>query len=383
MTEGPTFTGRHVTSRVRPDGWLELALAESSVGAPGPDEVVVRVEATPINPSDVGLLLAGADPATATAGDAGTLLALPPGALAALRARLDRALPVGNEGAGTVVAAGENVSDLNGRVVALAGGGVWAQYRRTPADTCLVLAPGARARDAASAFVNPLTVLGLLETARRDGHTAVVHTAAASNLGRMMVRVCRADGVGLVNVVRSPAQVELLRSLGAEHVCDSSSDDFTDRLRDAVAATGATAAFDAVGGGPLTGRILTAMESVLREAGGYSLYGSSVRKQVYVYGRLDTRPLGVDLGGVGMIWQVGGWLLTPFLQGLPPEDAERMRGRVAAELTTTFASEYGAEIALADVLRPEAIAAYARRGTGQKYLITPARAAAGSTSTAR
>ena len=226
-------------------------------------------------------------------------------ALAALGARLDRALPVGNEGAGTVVAAGEHVSDLLGRVVALAGGGMWAQYRRARAADCLVLDPGTRARDAASAFVNPLTTLGLLETARRDGHTAVVHTAAASNLGRMLVRVCRADGVGLVNVVRSPEQVELLRSLGAEHVCDSSADDFPDRLRDAVAATGATAAFNAVGGGPLTGQILTAMETVLRGTGAYSLYGSSVRKQVYVYGRLDTRPLEVDLG-VGMAWQVGG-----------------------------------------------------------------------------
>ena len=256
----------------------------------------MRVEATPINPSDVGLLLAGADPATATAGGTGTLLQLPLGALAALGARLDLALPVGNEGAGTVVAAGEHVSDLLGRVVSLAGGGMWAQYRRARAADCLVLDPGTPARDAASAFVNPLTTLGLLETARRDGHTAVVHTAAASNLGRMLVRVCRADGVGLVNVVRSPEQVELLRSLGAEHVCDSSADDFPARLRDAVAATGATAGFNAVGGGPLTGQILTAMETVLRGTGAYSLYGSSVRKQVYVYGRLDTRPLEVDLG---------------------------------------------------------------------------------------
>jgi NADPH:quinone reductase-like Zn-dependent oxidoreductase len=368
MTEA--FIGGHVTSRVRPDGQLELALAESSVAAPGPDEVIVRVEATPINPSDVGLLLAGADPATAVASGTGTLLELSSAAVAALGARLDLALPVGNEGAGTVVAAGEHVSDLLGRVVSLAGGGMWAQYRRARAADCLVLDPGTPTRDAASAFVNPLTTLGLLETARRDGHSAVVHTAAASNLGRMLVRVCHADGVGLVNVVRSPEQVELLRSLEAEHVCDSSADDFPARLLDAVAATGATAAFNAVGGGPLTGQILTAMETVLRGAGAYSLYGSSVRKQVYVYGRLDTRPLEVDLG-IGMAWQVGGWLLTHFLQGLDPDGLERLRGRVATELTSTFASEYGAEIPLADVLTPTAIAAYARRGTGQKYLIIP------------
>ena len=374
MTEDRTFSGQHVTSRVRPDGHLELALAQSEVGPPGPGEVVVRVEATPINPSDVGLLLAGADPATAVAGAATTVLELRPGSLAGLHARLDQALPVGNEGAGTVVAAGEDASELVGRVVALAGGGMWAQYRRVRAAACLVLDPGPSARDAASAFVNPLTALGLLETARRDGHHAVVHTAAASNLGRMLVRVCRADGVGLVNVVRSPEQVALLRSLGAEHVCDSSADDFTDRLRDAVAATGATAAFNAVGGGPLTGQILTAMESVLRGTGAYSPYGSSVRKQVYVYGRLDTRPLEIELGGVGMAWQVGGWLLTPFLTGLDPVAVERLRSRVAGELTSTFASEYGAEIGLSDVLRPDAIAAYARRGTGQKYLITPNRA---------
>jgi NADPH:quinone reductase-like Zn-dependent oxidoreductase len=375
MREEQTYTGRRVTSRVRRDGHVELTLADSRVGPPGPDEVVVRVEATPINPSDLGLLLAGADPASARpvrdASDPTTVLELPPGAGDNLGGRLEQALPVGNEGAGTVVAAGDGARDLLGRLVSCAGGGMWTEYRLVPAENCLVLEPGTPVRDAAAGFVNPMTVLALVETARRDGHTALVHTAAASNLGQMLLRACLADGIGLVAVVRSDEQADLLRSLGAEHVCDSSADDFTDQLRDAIAATGATVAFDAVGGGPLAGQILRAMEAVSRaDAQAYSLYGSSVRKQVHVYGRLDPRPLEVDLS-IGLAWQVGGWLLTNFLRELTPKDVGRMRTRVATELTTTFASTYGAEISLADVLSPEAIAGYARRGTGQKYLIAP------------
>ena len=374
-----TFTGQGLTSTVRGDGRVELALVETQVGPPGPDEVVVRVEATPINPSDVGLLLADADPATATtAADAAvptTVLRLPDERVGALAARLDQALPVGNEGAGTVVAAGAHVADLLGRVVTCAGGGLWTRYRLLPAARCLVLGPGTSARDGASAFVNPMTALGLVETARRDGHTALVHTAAASNLGQMLVRVCRADGVALVNVVRSDAQVDLLRAAGAEHVCNSADADFADRLTEAVAATGATVAFDAVGGGPLAGQILRAMETALRReaetnAETYSPYGSPVRKQVYVYGRLDPRPLEIDLA-IGLAWDVHGWLLTPFLEGLAPADLDRLRQRVAAELTTTFASTYGDTIGLADALDPAVIARYARRGTGQKYLIVP------------
>jgi NADPH:quinone reductase len=375
MREEQTYTDRRVTSRVRRDGHVELTLADSRVGPPAPDEVVVRVEGTPINPSDLGLLLAGADPATATpirgADFPTTVLELPPGALDGLGGRLEQALPVGNEGAGTVVAAGDRVRDLLGRLVSCVGGGMWSQYRVVPAENCLVLEPGTPVRNAASGFVNPMTVLSLVETGRREGHTALVHTAAASNLGQMLLRVCLADGFGLVAVVRSAEQADLLRSLGAEHVCDSSTDDFDDRLREAIAATGATVAFDAVGGGPLAGRILRAMESVLASAAAtYSLYGSSVRKQVHVYGRLDPRPLEIDLS-VGLAWQVGGWLLTNFLRELTPEEVGRLRTRVAAELTTTFASTYGAEISLTEVLAPEAIAGYARRGTGQKYLIAP------------
>jgi NADPH2:quinone reductase len=216
-----------------------------------------------------------------------------------------------------------------------------------------------------------MTALGLVETARRDGHTALVHTAAASNLGQMLLRVCLADGVDLVNVVRSDEQADLLRAQGAAHVCNTAADDFEEQLREAVAATGATVAFDAVGGGPLTGRILRAMEAALtRKATTYSPYGSPVRKQVHVYGRLDPRPLEIDLT-IGMAWDVGGWLLGPFLNSLSTADLDRLRSRVAAELTTTFSSTYGATITLADVLSPETIGRYARRGTGQKYLIVP------------
>jgi NADPH2:quinone reductase len=375
MRAEQTYAGRQVTSRVRADGRVELTLADSRVGPPGPDEVVVRVEATPVNPSDLGLLLAGADPATAVqVADATaptTVLELPREALENLGGRLDQPLPVGNEGAGTVVAAGDRAQHLLGRLVSCAGGGMWTQYRLVPSENCLLLEPGTPVRDAASSFVNPMTVLGLVETARRDGHSALVHTAAASNLGQMLLRVCLADGMGLVAVVRSREQADLLRSLGAEHVCDSSAEGFDDRLREAITATGATVAFDAVGGGPLAGQILRAMEAVSRAAAGtYSLYGSSERKQVHVYGRLDPRPLEIDMN-IGFAWQAGGWLLTDFLRELMPEEVGRMRARVAAELTTTFASTYGAEIALADVLSPEAIAGYARRATGQKYLIAP------------
>jgi NADPH:quinone reductase len=367
-----THNGRRLTSRVRSDNTVELAVTETDTGDPGPGEVVVRVEATPVNPSDIGLLLAGADPATARRTDDGTtLFDLPPDRHGALRTRLDKALPVGNEGAGTVVAAGPGAEQLLGRVVSGAGGGMWAEHRLLNAATLMVLDPGTDPRDAASSFVNPLTALGIVETAVGDGHQALVHTAAASNLGQMLIEVCRTDGVALVNVVRRDAQAELLRTLGAEHVCVSSAPDFRDQLDAAITATGARVVFDAVGGGRLVGQVLRAMERVLsRDLTGYSPYGSSVRKQAHVYGRLDPGPLEIDLG-IGFGWDISGWLLTPFLASLAPDHLVRLRDRVAAELTTTFASTYGAEIGLDDVLDPGVVAGFASRGTGQKYLIRP------------
>jgi NADPH:quinone reductase len=369
-----TFSGRRLTSCVRPDSTVELALTESEVGPPGPGEVVVRVEATPVNPSDIGLLLAGADPASARRSDeaaGGTVLDLPPDRHGALASRVGKALPVGNEGAGTVVAAGPGAESLVGRVVSGAGGGMWAEHRLLHAATLMVLEPDTDPRDAASSFVNPLTALGIVETAVRDGHQALVHTAAASNLGRMLIEVCRADALALVNVVRRDEQAELLRGLGAEHVCVSSAPDFPDQLDAAITATGARVVFDAVGGGRLVGQVLRAMERVLsRDLTGYSPYGSSVRKQAHVYGRLDPGPLQLDLG-IGFGWDISGWLLTPFLAGLEPARVARLRDRVASELTSTFASSYGAEIGLDSVLDPDVIAGFASRGTGQKYLIRP------------
>ncbi|MFV0495540.1 zinc-binding dehydrogenase [Mycobacterium sp.] len=377
MTDNLPDTAVELRSLLTSDGALELSLQQVPVPVPDGSQVLVRVEAAPINPSDLGLLVAGADMSAATV--AGTphrpvvRAAVPKAALRALSTRLDRSLPVGNEGAGTVVAAGssEESRALLGRAVAVAGGGMYTQYRVVDAAACLVLPEGAGAKDGASSFVNPLTALAMTETMRREGHSALVHTAAASNLGQMLVRICRADGIPLVNIVRKPAQEELLRSLGAEYVCNSASPSFTQDLLAALTATSATLAFDATGGGTLASQILNGMERVASAAlTEYSDYGSSVRKQVYVYGALDTSPT-VLTRNFGMTWGVGGWLLIPFLQSAGAETFARMRARVAAELTTTFASRYTREVSLAGMLRPEAFNAYVRQATGEKFLVTP------------
>ncbi len=357
---------------------VELSLAEVDVPAPGPDHVVVRVEAAPINPSDLGLLLAGADVTRASAsGTPGRPVVTAPLAEAAARATAARAgqsLPAGNEGAGTVVAAGQAdaARALLGRVVSIAGGAMYAQYRCVDAAACLVLPDGVPAAAGAAAFVNPLTALGLVETMRLEGHTALVHTAAASNLGQMLNRLCLEERIPLVSIVRKPAQAELLRTAGANWVCDSSSGTFMADLVEAVQATSATIAFDAIGGGSLASRILTAMEAAASAGAGFSRYGSAVHKQVYIYGSLDRGPTELTRG-FGMAWGVGGWLLTPFLQKLMPERLAAMRQRVAAGLTTTFASHFTDEVSLAGALQLDSIAAYSRQATGQKYLITPNR----------
>jgi NADPH2:quinone reductase len=364
-------------SLVTPHGTLELSLHDVPVPSPAADEVVVRVEASPINPSDLGVLIAGADMSTATV--AGTqehpvvTAPLPDGALKGLSARVDKSLPVGNEAAGTVVAAGSSstAQALLGKIMGIAGGGMYTQYRAVDAAACLVLPDGATAKDGASSFVNPLTALGMLETLRREGHSALVHTAAASNLGQMLVKLCIADGVPLVNIVRKPEQETLLRSLGAVHVCNSSSPSFSTDLVEALTATSATIAFDATGGGTLASQILNGMEQAASAtATEYSRYGSAVHKQVYIYGGLDTGPTTLTRN-FGMAWGVGGWLLTPFLQKLGGEGFVRLRARVAAELTTTFASTYTQEVSLAGMLQPDAFHAYVKRATGEKFLVTP------------
>jgi NADPH:quinone reductase len=362
-----------VTSR----STLELSLRDVPVPTPAANEVLVRVEASPINPSDLGVLIPGADMSTATV--TGTpdrpvvTATLGDGALRGLSARVDTPLPVGNEAAGTVVAAGSSpaAQALIGKTVGIAGGGMYAQYRAVNASACLVLPDGATARDGASSFVNPMTALGMTETMRREGHSGLVHTAAASNLGQMLVKLCQQDGIPLVNIVRKPVQEELLRSLGATYVLNSASPSFAADLVEALKATSATLAFDATGGGTLASQILDSMEKAASAtAGEYSRYGSTVHKQVYIYGGLDTSPT-VLTRSYGMAWGVGGWLLTPFIQSAGAETFGRLRARVAAELTTTFASSYTREVSLAGMLRPDAFNEYVKRATGEKFLVTP------------
>jgi NADPH:quinone reductase-like Zn-dependent oxidoreductase len=379
MSHHTPQSGLQLRSLVTPAGELELSLLQVDTPAPGPDEVVVRIEASPINPSDLGLLLGAADPATARR--AGTeeapivVATIPASRMPFMAGRVGESMPVGNEGAGVVVQAGssEAAQALLGRTVAVLGGAMYAQYRCLRVADCMALPDGATAADGASCFVNPLTALGMVETMRMEGHTALVHTAAASNLGQMLNRICLKDGVKLVNIVRSAEQAALLRGIGAVHVCDSTAPNFTDDLTRAVTETGATLAFDAIGGGPLAGQILNAMETAANaRAPVYSRYGSSVHKQVYIYGALDLRPTELNRA-FGMMWGVGGWLLTPFLMKIGAEGREALRARVAAELKTTFASHYTQEISLHEALLPEMIMAYSKRATGEKYLINPAR----------
>jgi len=347
------------------------------VEQPKADEVLVRIEAAPINPSDMGLLFGMADMSKATAGgskDAPTVTApVPEKLMGAMKARLDAALPVGNEGGGVVVAAGDSAAAaaLLGRTVGILGGATYSQYRTLKVDQCLALHEGTTPRQGAACFVNPLTALGMVETMRMEGHTALVHTAAASNLGQMLQKICLQDGVNLVNIVRKPEQEQILRDLGAEYVCNSSSESFMGDLTAALAETGATIAFDATGGGSLASQILTAMEAAAAQTGvGYSRYGSTVHKQVYIYGGLDRRPTEL-IRNYGMAWGIGGWLLTPFLVKIGTDAANKLKQRVADEIDTTFASHYAKEVSLAEALTLEALKVYGRQATGEKYLINP------------
>jgi len=368
--------GRELRSLVS-DGKLELSLVDVELSPPGPGEVIVRIEAAPLNPSDLGLLTGPADLATLEQGgtaDRPVLTAeIPEQRLPMVRARLNESMPVGNEGAGTVIAAGDGAEELIGKTVAVIGGGMYTQYRKARLSDLLPFPDGVTAREGASAFVNPLTALAMVETMRAEGHKALVHTAAASNLGQMLNRICIADGVSLVNIVRSTEQAKILRDIGARYVVDSTSDNFRNELVDALAETGATLAFDAIGGGKLAGQILAAMEAAAnRNATTYSRYGSNTHKQVYIYGRLDLGPtlIGPD---VGFAWGVGGFLLTPFLMKAGAEVVGRMRARVAAEIRTTFASHYTAEISLAEALDKDTLLAYSAKKTGEKYLIVPSK----------
>lgn len=373
-----TQTGLELRSLVKPNGELEVSLVEMPIPSPKDDEVVVRIEAAPINPSDLGLLFGAADMSTAIeSGNAATSVItaqIPQGAMRAMAGRLEDSLPVGNEGAGVVVSAGAQAQSMLGKTVAMIGGAMYAQYRLIKANQCIELAPGITAAQGASCFVNPLTSLGMTETMRREGHKALIHTAAASNLGQMLNKICLKDNIELVNIVRNEQQIEVLTALGARHICNSSSPDFMEQLIEALVATGATIAFDAIGGGKLAGQILTAMEAAIgRTAKEYSRYGSSTHKQVYIYGGLDMQATTINRS-FGMAWGVGGWLLFPFLNKIGAADAQKLRERVQAELTTTFASHYTKEISLSQVLQLREIAIYNKRATGEKFLINPSMA---------
>jgi NADPH:quinone reductase-like Zn-dependent oxidoreductase len=375
MSDGNT--GLQLRSLLKNSGELEISLANIPTPEPGPDEVVVRVEGAPINPSDLGLLIGPADMSTAKA--SGTkespvvTAKVPEAAMKAMAARLDESMPVGNEGAGVVIRTGSSdaAKALMGKTVAMIGGAMYAQYRTLKVNECLPLPDGTTAAEGASCFVNPLTALGMTETMRREGHKALVHTAAASNLGQMLNKICLKDGISLVNIVRSKEQADILHKIGAKYVVDSTAPTFMDDLTNALVETGATIAFDAIGGGKLAGQILTCMEiAANKTAKVYSRYGSSTHKQVYVYGGLDTRPMELNRA-FGMAWGIGGWLLFPFLMKIGQADGAKLRARVIAELKTTFASHYTQVVSLQEALQLSNIAVYGKRATGEKFLINP------------
>jgi NADPH:quinone reductase len=364
-------------SLIRRTGELELSLAEVPIPRPGVGEVLVRIEAAPLNPSDHGLLFGAADMSAAVASgtpDRPVVTApVPPSAMKSMAARLDQSMPVGNEGAGVVVEtdASDVARALQGKKVAMLGGAMYSQFRSIAADQCLLLPDEVSAAEGASAFVNPMTALGMIDTMRREGHSAIVHTAAASNLGQMLHRLCAEENIKLVNIVRSDDQEMLLRALGASYVCNTRSPQFTEELTDAIASTRATIAFDAIGGGPLAGQILRAMEvAASKTMKTYNRYGSTVHKQVYLYGGLDPQPTELARD-YGMAWGIGGWLVMSFMQKVGPAAVAKLKERIGGQLRTTFLSRYSKEISLAEVLRLEVIAAYRKRGTGQKYLVNP------------
>ena len=370
-------TALQLRSLIKSSGELEITLADVPVPDPAADEVLVRIDAAPMNPSDLGLLFGAADIGTARVG--GTperpvlTASVPAKLMPGMAGRLDQSMAVGNEGAGVVVKAGSSpaAQQLLGKTVALNGGAMYAQYRAMKASQCLVLLPGTTAAEGASCFINPLTALGMVETMRNEGHKALVHTVGASNLGQMLNRVCLKDGIGLVNIVRQPEQEALLRRQGALFVCNSSAPTFIDDLTAALVATDATIAFDAIGGGRLAGQILQCMETAInRSAKEYSRYGSNVHKQVYIYGGLDRNPIELPRN-IGMAWGTGGWLLFPFLAKIGAARAQELRTRVVAELASTFASHYTQQVSLAEALQLDAVAVYGKQATGAKFLIAP------------
>jgi len=372
-------SSKEIRSNVTSDGNIEISIASVDKPTPQENEVLIKVGASPINPSDLGLLISfAADLSTLNVSGTGdqtvASMKIHEGLMKTMTPRLDQSMTVGNEGGGIIEDAGEGAKELIGKTVGVAGGAMYSQYRCLPASSCLVMKDGTTPAEAASSFVNPLTALGFLETMRLENHSAIVHTAAASNLGQMLVKICKDDSVPLVNIVRKTEQVELLKNLGAEHVCNTSEPNFMASLVDALVATGATLGFDATGGGnegKLAGQILSAMEiAANKTAKEYSRYGSDTYKQVYIYGGLDQSPTILNRS-FGMQWGLGGWLLTPMIGRIGMENFQLMRERVANEITTTFASHYTQEVSFEEMLQPEIIRAYAKQATGEKYLVSP------------
>ncbi|MDF1687783.1 MAG: zinc-binding dehydrogenase [Parvibaculaceae bacterium] len=370
-------TGAQIQSKITSGGQLEISIEQVDMPTPGASEVVVRMEAAPINPSDMGPLFGPADIRQAKRTDAGGRVVLsapvPEKRLGMVASRFDMSIPVGNEGAGIVIAAGEDAAAqaLMGKTVAVLSGSAYSQYCCVPVASCLPHNDGTTPRDAASSFVNPLTALGMVETMKLEGHTALVHTAAASNLGQMLNKICLNDGVELVNIVRNDEQTAILKAIGAKHICDSSKESFMDDLVDALAETGATLAFDAIGGGRLVNTILVAMErAASRGVTGLNTYGSTALKQVYLYGGLDISPTTLDRN-YGMAWGIGGWLLPLFLGRVGAERAAELQARVAREIKTTFASSFTKELSLEEALDIDNVQLYVAKKTGEKYLINP------------
>ena len=372
-------SSKEIRSMVTNEGNIEISIANVDMPIPGDDEVLIEVHAAPINPSDLGLLLSfAADLSTINVSGSGdetvTSMKIHPALMGAMKPRIDESMPVGNEGSGIVIDAGANAKELIGKTVGLAGGSMYSQYRCVPAANCLVMEEGTSPAEAASSFVNPLTALAFIETMKMENHTAIVHTAAASNLGQMLVKICKDDDIPLVNIVRKQEQVDLLKDIGAKHICNTSDPDFMESLVSALVATGATLGFDATGGGnngELPGQILAAMEVAANKmAKEYSRYGSDTYKQVYIYGGLDQSPT-ILKRSYGMSWGLGGWLLTPMIGRIGMEKFQAMRARVAKEIKTTFASTYANEISFEEMLQPETIKSYAKQATGQKYLVNP------------
>ena len=370
---------KEIRSTVTSDGNVELSIVKVDTPTPTDDEVLIEILAAPINPSDLALLTTfGGDLTNINISGSGddtvASMKVHPAVMKSMKSRMDKSMAAGNEGAGVVVDAGVNAKGLIGKTVGLAGGSMYAQYKCAPAMNCLVMEDGTTPYEAASSFVNPLTALSFVETMKMENHSAIVHTAAASNLGQMLVKICQSDGIPLVNIVRKEEQVEILKGIGAEYVCNTSDPDFMESLINALVETGATLGFDATGGGnggELPGQILTAMEvAANKNSEQYSRYGSETYKQVYIYGGLDRTPT-VLTRAYGMSWGLGGWLLTPMLGKIGIERVQEMRIRIAKEIKTTFASKYAGEISFEEMLQPEVINSYAKQSTGNKFLVNP------------